>query len=224
MNKQIVSRWCLLWVVSAGPTALFWWIWYLVDNEVPQVLFTLPFPEWPFRMSRWWDVLVGPLFVTLLVWFLLRRKQHDDWCLAHDEHYVSIPKEYLKKLPHLPTKRENLNFFVWEGFIIATGVGVCTGVTYYDARPPEYIPIILLAIEMAVGIFSLVLSLPSEIDRPNYPPYLMLHVPIFLTFSSALATSLIVGIANGVGLALLVTTITLLFKFCRKAKNHLKNN
>ena len=68
-NKLIV-RWLLL---TAGLIALFWASWYLVNGSVPVVTSIKMTPKWtvalPFGISHWWDVLMGPIWSTILILF-----------------------------------------------------------------------------------------------------------------------------------------------------------
>ena len=68
-NKLIV-RWSLL---TAGLIALFWASWYLVNGSVPVVTSIKMTPKWtvalPFGISHWWDVLMGPIWSTILILF-----------------------------------------------------------------------------------------------------------------------------------------------------------
>ncbi len=65
LPKKMVFRWSLL---TAGLIASFWAIVYLATGQVPAVTAVKINEAWilrfPLRMSRWWDVLIGPIWST----------------------------------------------------------------------------------------------------------------------------------------------------------------
>jgi len=52
--------------VTTGLIALFWAIWYSVAGKVPIVASIRMNLDWtcvlPFNLSRWWDILIGPIW------------------------------------------------------------------------------------------------------------------------------------------------------------------
>jgi hypothetical protein len=62
----------LFWsIITSGAIAIFWTIWYLINDQVP-ITTSLEISEsWtyflPFGISRWWDILIGPLWLTPLI-------------------------------------------------------------------------------------------------------------------------------------------------------------
>lgn len=79
-------RWSIL---SACLIALFWTIWYFVNGEVPVVTSIKINDQWsialPFPMSRWWDVLIGPIWsVAIITIFKFVKQQYksDDMVLV----------------------------------------------------------------------------------------------------------------------------------------------
>ncbi len=64
-------KWSLL---TGGLIALFWLIWYFVAGSVPVFQSVKIAPELtldlPFGISRWWDVLMGPLWSVVLIFLL----------------------------------------------------------------------------------------------------------------------------------------------------------
>ena len=73
-NKLIV-RWSM---VTAGLIALFWISWYLVSGSVPVATSIRITPNWtvalPFSISRWWDVLIGPIWSSILILFFTNKQ------------------------------------------------------------------------------------------------------------------------------------------------------
>ncbi|GMQ94942.1 MAG: hypothetical protein BMS9Abin13_052 [Patescibacteria group bacterium] len=68
---KFTVRWS---VASAVAIALFWAVWYFMNGSVPVVheihiakglAYTLPF-----EISRWWDILLGPIYSIVLVLLL----------------------------------------------------------------------------------------------------------------------------------------------------------
>ena len=67
-------KWKLIWrwsLVTAGLIAVFWTVWYLINGSVPMVTSIKMTPTWtielPFSVSRWWDVLIGPIWSTIII-------------------------------------------------------------------------------------------------------------------------------------------------------------
>jgi len=67
-KMKLMGRWSF---VTGGTIALFWTIWYLVAGEVPTVHSLKITENWtlefPFEVSRWWDVLIGPIWSIFLI-------------------------------------------------------------------------------------------------------------------------------------------------------------
>jgi hypothetical protein len=68
---KLVFRWSL---ASAAAIALFWAGWYLIQGSVP-VVTELRFSEkfvyhLPVVMSRWWDVLLGPIYSMAVIYII----------------------------------------------------------------------------------------------------------------------------------------------------------
>ena len=61
-------RWSL---ITAGLIALFWAIWYLAAGSVPVVTSIKMTGNWtlelPFGVSRWWGILIGPIWSIALI-------------------------------------------------------------------------------------------------------------------------------------------------------------
>ncbi len=78
-KQKLIVRWSL---VTAGLTALFWAVWYLIAGEVPVVTGIKMTENWtyvlPFGISRWWDVLVGPVGSTSIILLLTRKPDEED--------------------------------------------------------------------------------------------------------------------------------------------------
>lgn len=72
MEKQ--RKYALMWrwsLITGELIALFWAIWYLTTGSVPMVTSIKMTPEWtwqlPFGISRWWDILIGPIWPIILI-------------------------------------------------------------------------------------------------------------------------------------------------------------
>ncbi len=65
---QLMIRWSIL---TAMLIAVFWTIWYLIADQVPVVesikVTGSRTIELPFAMSRWWDILIGPIWSTIFI-------------------------------------------------------------------------------------------------------------------------------------------------------------
>lgn len=75
------NRLIILWsLATAGLITLFWWIWYLIAGSVPIVT------SYVLGISRWWDILLGPIFSTIIVLLLTHpsAKQGDKKDLIKD--------------------------------------------------------------------------------------------------------------------------------------------
>lgn len=79
-RNTLMFRWS---ITTAAVIALFWAGWYLVNGSVP-VVTELPMTStWsiplPFAMSRWWDILIGPIWSVAFILLLpLVLKYTDD--------------------------------------------------------------------------------------------------------------------------------------------------
>ena len=65
-------------MLSADLIALFWAIWELVAGRVPEmnaIKFTGTITlVLPFSISRWWDILIGPVWACVLVYLLTSKR------------------------------------------------------------------------------------------------------------------------------------------------------
>jgi hypothetical protein len=65
-------------IVTAGLIALFWAIWWLINGSVPVVTSIRMTGNWtlalPFGISRWWDILIGPIGSTAVVFLMTNKK------------------------------------------------------------------------------------------------------------------------------------------------------
>jgi len=65
---KLMVRWSIF---SAVLIAAFWTIWYLVAGQVPAVESIKMTETWtiqlPFAMSRWWDILIGPIWSIIII-------------------------------------------------------------------------------------------------------------------------------------------------------------
>jgi len=71
MNEKrnaLMFRWS---VISAAIIGLFWLVWYFIAGQVPAVSEIQMTPKLtillPFDLSRWLDILIGPIWSILLV-------------------------------------------------------------------------------------------------------------------------------------------------------------
>jgi hypothetical protein len=79
-DRQLMLRWSLFSIIALS---LFWSIWYLTTGSVPMTPHTIEFDPMlalslPFAISRWWDVLLAPVFVITLISTLLSMRQRKD--------------------------------------------------------------------------------------------------------------------------------------------------
>jgi len=62
-KHKLMIRWSLM---TAGVIAIFWTIWYLVVGNVP-VVTSVGANHLCFGISRWWDILIGPIWSVTLI-------------------------------------------------------------------------------------------------------------------------------------------------------------
>ena len=69
-----VKREILMWrwsAITAGLIACFWTIWYVIAGQVPTLTNVKMTTDWtidlPFEISRWWDVLIGPIWSIIII-------------------------------------------------------------------------------------------------------------------------------------------------------------
>ncbi len=69
-------------IVTAGLIALFWAIWGLINGSVPVVTSIRMTENWtlvlPFGISRWWDILIGPIWSTAGVFLITNKRVKED--------------------------------------------------------------------------------------------------------------------------------------------------
>jgi len=64
-RKKLIIRWA---IVTAGVTALFWFIWSRVaEVPVTTVIRLTKSQVLPINLSRWWDVLAAPIWSTIFI-------------------------------------------------------------------------------------------------------------------------------------------------------------
>jgi len=65
---KLMIRWSIL---TAAVIVLFWTIYYLIVGKVPVVTSIGITGIWtyvlPFGISRWWDVLIGPIWSVVII-------------------------------------------------------------------------------------------------------------------------------------------------------------
>ena len=81
-------RMALQWsIVTAGLIALFWAIWGLINGSVPVVTSIRMTGNWtlalPFGISRWWDILIGPIWSTAVVFLVTNKRVKEDRDLTY---------------------------------------------------------------------------------------------------------------------------------------------
>jgi len=71
MEKKATNQIILWSLLTGGATALFWTIYHLITGAVPvvsalawgeEIVFNLPF-----ALSRWWDIMLGPIFGSAFI-------------------------------------------------------------------------------------------------------------------------------------------------------------
>jgi len=82
-TRDLTIRWSLL---TGGLIALFWAGYYFFVGSVPVVASIKMTDSWiyilPFGISRWWDILIGPIWSTIIILLVdserFRRKEGDE--------------------------------------------------------------------------------------------------------------------------------------------------
>lgn len=78
-RQRLIIRWS---IVTAGTIGLFWTIWYLITGSVPAVTRIEISENWtyvlPFSVSRWWDILFGPIWSTTIILFFNNKIMEKD--------------------------------------------------------------------------------------------------------------------------------------------------
>lgn len=85
MEKERKIRLMWKWSVRVdGVIGLFWLVWYSITGSVPSIIGIKMTNNWiiqlPFKISRWWDILIGPIWsIILILTFTSKkiRKKHD---------------------------------------------------------------------------------------------------------------------------------------------------
>jgi hypothetical protein len=78
-ERRMALRWS---IVTAGLIALFWAIWWLINGSVPVITSIRMTENWtlvlPFGISRWWDILIGPIWSTAIVFLMTNKRVKED--------------------------------------------------------------------------------------------------------------------------------------------------
>ncbi len=78
-ERKMALRWS---IVTAGLIALFWAIWWLINGSVPVVTSIRMTENWtlvlPFGISRWRDILIGPIWSTAIVFLMTNKRVKED--------------------------------------------------------------------------------------------------------------------------------------------------
>jgi len=87
----MMVRWSL---ITAGAIALFWAIWYLATGSVPVTTSIKVMPDWtiqlPFGISRWWDILIGPIWSIIFIWIFTNERIVDKGGLVSDLAFILV--------------------------------------------------------------------------------------------------------------------------------------
>lgn len=74
-KMRMAWRWS---AVTATVIALFWAVWYWVAGSVPVTTSIKIIEAWTinlgFGISRWWDILIGPIWSTIIILFFTSEK------------------------------------------------------------------------------------------------------------------------------------------------------
>lgn len=74
-TKQLIIHWSIR---TGGLITLFWTVWYLVIGEVPTITSIKMTESWiyvlPFGISRWSDILIGPIWSTIIILLLTGKR------------------------------------------------------------------------------------------------------------------------------------------------------
>ncbi len=88
-KRKMMISWSIL---TAGIIALFWMVWYLCAGSVPVVHSLKMTSDWnivlPFGLSRWWDILLGPIYSITLILLVTNKK------ILEDEYYKNYSSDW----------------------------------------------------------------------------------------------------------------------------------
>ena len=78
-ERKMALRWSIR---TAGLIALFWTIWGIINGSVPVVTSIKMTGNWtlalPFGISRGWDILIGPIWSTAVVFLMTNKRVKED--------------------------------------------------------------------------------------------------------------------------------------------------
>ncbi len=82
MTHERITKLAVRWsFVSALLIVAFWAIWHLIRGSVPETTAALSMPftavNITFHLSRWWDILIGPIFASTFIPFFFSRFKID---------------------------------------------------------------------------------------------------------------------------------------------------
>ena len=78
-RKVLVWRWSF---ITALTITGFWTLWYFINGQVPVVTDIKMTEEWilklPFGISRWWDILIGPIWSIIIISLFANQRVRKD--------------------------------------------------------------------------------------------------------------------------------------------------
>lgn len=149
-KQKLIIRWSIL---TASLIVLFWEIWHLTIVEVPIVTSIKIMEGWmvvalPFGISRWWDMLIGPIWSTILIFLLTNER------LKKDEDLVTtrLIAGSIFVLVIVPC-------YAGFGLVFALGIGLATGLVFGRGYGLVFV-LLELVFALATGlVFGLVVGL-----------------------------------------------------------------
>jgi len=129
-TQKLMFRWSL---VTGGLIALFWAIYSLSTGSVPIVTSVKMTSTWtmslPFGISRWWDILIGPIWSIIIISFLTKLKDKDkDDILGGG--YPFICKPCLYSISSFLTKLKDKDDILVTGLLLGLAFCLVLGLAF----------------------------------------------------------------------------------------------
>ena len=127
-TQKLMFRWSL---VTGGLIALFWAIYSLSTGSVPIVTSVKMTSTWtmslPFGISRWWDILIGPIWSIIIISFLTKLKDKDDILGGG---YPFICKPCLYSISSFLTKLKDKDDILVTGLLLGLAFCLVLGLAF----------------------------------------------------------------------------------------------
>lgn len=181
MDKKTYNRMWRWSLVSAAGIGLFWLIYWLIVGKVP-VVSQIRWWQLPFDISRWWDMLIGPIGAIIFNFVYYKAKD------KKDEPVFGLVTGLVFGLVFILAFNLGLGLIFDQSFFLGLSLGLG----------------LIIGLKLALGFKSIA----SPSFGLGFILGLSLVFGLIFGLAFALAFSLILGLCSGLGLGLIFGPVT----------------